>query len=142
MGAFRSRIRGLAAIARNVRTDDWLAKVISERPSNNMAEVAAQIRDRATEEFSNLRVANSHKRHAFQDVGFFDLEGRDGLVPGVVVTDNAIDHKTEGWLDQALPSVQGDHSLAAYDLSSVRTITYGSEPMDPSTLTRLNALFP
>ena len=30
----------------------------------------------------------------------------------------------------------------AADLSSLRVITYGSEPMDPSTLSRLNARFP
>jgi long-chain acyl-CoA synthetase len=34
----------------------------------------------------------------------------------------------------------GDHR--EYDLSSLKIITYGSEPMDPCTLARLNARFP
>jgi long-chain acyl-CoA synthetase len=32
--------------------------------------------------------------------------------------------------------------VVKYDLSSLKVITYGSEPMDPSTLARLNARFP
>jgi long-chain acyl-CoA synthetase len=35
-----------------------------------------------------------------------------------------------------------DPQLPRCDLDSLKIITYGSEPMDPATLTRLNTYFP
>jgi hypothetical protein len=92
---------GLAMIGSR-RTDDWLASVISDGPTRDMAQVCLRIRDRATEEFKKLRLPAKLKRHAFMGAGWFVSDAFDGFRPGIVAVDNAIEHSTRVWLDEPL----------------------------------------
>jgi hypothetical protein len=96
---------GLAEIG-NMRSDDWLARVIADGPSNDMAQVACRIKERATLVFRQLNLPVQFKRQAFQGVGWFRLKGEDWYSPGIVTIDNAIDHQTGSWLTHPLPEFQ------------------------------------
>jgi hypothetical protein len=85
---------GLARIGQE-RTDDWLARVISEGPTNDMAQVAERIRSAATTSFQQLPM---RIRHAFQGIGWFRLQGEDWLSPGIITIHNGIDEQTGRWL--------------------------------------------
>jgi hypothetical protein len=88
---------GLSAIG-GERSDDWVARVIADGPTNDMAQVTHRIKERATRDFQQLNIASRFKHHAFQGVGWFRLKGEDWLSPGVITIDNAIDHQTGTWL--------------------------------------------
>lgn len=91
---------GRAEIA-GERTDTWLARVISDGPTNNMGEVAERIRSAATVEFQKLRhIPKDYRRHAFQGVGWFRPNGRASLLPGVIAIHNCLDELNGGWLEQ------------------------------------------
>jgi hypothetical protein len=90
---------GLSEIGRE-RTDDWLARVISKGPTNDMAQVAERIRNEATAAFQQLpkTLPQKFRHQAFQGVGWFRLKGQHGLSPGIVTVHNCIDEKTDSWL--------------------------------------------
>jgi hypothetical protein len=88
---------GLAEIG-NERTDNWLARVISEGPTNDMAQVAERIRNGATVAFR--RMPRNVRHHAFQGVGWFRLRGERCLSPGIVTVHNCLDDHTGLWVGQ------------------------------------------
>ena len=93
---------GLAMIGRE-RTAAWLARVIGDGPTRDWAQVSVRINDRATADFQKLSHRPELKRHAFMGVGWFLLrDSPDEFRPGIVVTDNAVDHATGDWLDRPL----------------------------------------
>jgi hypothetical protein len=89
---------GLANIG-VVRTDDWLAKIISQGPTKDMTVVAERIRVAATEAFRGIprRIG----RHVFEGVGWFRLAGANDLRPGLISIHNCFDDKTATWLPEA-----------------------------------------
>jgi hypothetical protein len=83
------------------RSDNWLARVISEGETNDMAQVAERIRTAASVAFRWLRhVPPKYRRHAFQGVGWFRLKGESQLSPGIITIHNALDEQTGLWLDE------------------------------------------
>jgi hypothetical protein len=89
---------GLANIGA-VRTDDWLAKVISQGPTRDMAAVAERIRTAATE--ASRGVPRRIGRHVFEGVGWFRLAGEKDLTPGLITIHNCLDEVTSTWLPEA-----------------------------------------
>lgn len=87
---------GLAQIL-NERSDNWLARVISEGPTNDMAEVAERIRSAASEAFRRMP---NRAAHAFQGVGWFRLKGENRLSPGIITIHNCLDEQTGLWLGE------------------------------------------
>jgi hypothetical protein len=90
---------GLAEIGKE-RTDNWLARVISEGPTNNMAQVAERIRSAASAAFRSL--PRKYRHHAFQGAGWFRLQGEEQLSPGIMMIHNGVDEQTGGWLVEPL----------------------------------------
>jgi len=89
---------GLAEIGQE-RTDDWLARVISEGPIDDMAKVAERIRSAASAAFRSLSRKDRH--HAFQGAGWFRLDEDEGrLSPGIITVHNAIDEQTGQWVSE------------------------------------------
>jgi hypothetical protein len=88
---------GLAEIGQE-RTDNWLARVISEGPTNDMAQVAERIRSAATAAFRTL--PKQYRHHAFQGSGWFRLQGEKGLSPGIITVHNSIDEQTGQWVSE------------------------------------------
>jgi len=91
---------GLANIGA-VRTDDWLAKVISQGPTWDMMAVAERIRTAATEAFR--KIPRRIGRHIFEGVGWFRLTGEKDLTPGLITIHNCLDEATATWLPEAYP---------------------------------------
>ena len=90
---------GLAEIGKE-RTDNWLARVISEGPTNDMAQVAERIRSAASTAFRLL--PREYRHHAFQGTGWFRLKGEeDRLSPGIITVHNSLDEQTGGWLNES-----------------------------------------
>jgi hypothetical protein len=89
---------GLASIG-VVRTDDWLAKVISQGPTNSMVTVAERIRAAATEAFRGIH--RRIGRHVFEGVGWFRLTGEKDLRPGLITIHNCLDQATSTWIPEA-----------------------------------------
>jgi hypothetical protein len=90
---------GLAQIGHE-RTDDWLARVISEGPTRDMDQVGERIRSAASAAFRKLpaTLPKKFKHHAFQGVGWFRLRGQRWLSPGIMVIHNGLDEQTGEWL--------------------------------------------
>jgi hypothetical protein len=105
---------GIAKIGRE-RTDNWLARVISEGPTNDMAMVAERILSAATAAF--LLLPGNIRHHAFQGVGWFRLKGENRLGPGIITVHNCIDEQTGTWsaepFEQFRTSTQFPTSLPA-----------------------------
>ncbi len=124
---------GLAKIA-GKRTDEWLYYTIDDGPTNSALEVANRIAERASSDFSKIRLPAKLKRQVFQCVGWFKCAGERGLSPGIIYIYNALDPVTGDWLDQALPEfkvtvdIPTEYRAGSY-LSSV-----GIDPTDEQKL--------
>jgi hypothetical protein len=80
------------------RTDSWLAKVISQSDTNDMAAVAHHIRESANRAFQKLTGPKKDRRCAFQGVGWLRLQGESDFSPASLTIHNAIDPLTGMWL--------------------------------------------
>lgn len=90
---------GLGEIGKE-RTNNWLARVISEGPTDDMAQVTERIRTAASMAFRSL--SKKYRHHAFQGAGWFRLKGEeDRLSPGIITVHNSIDEQTGGWLSES-----------------------------------------
>lgn len=91
---------GLAEIS-GERTDTWLARIASQGPTNDMAQVAERIRTAASAASQQPEQASrKHRRHAFQGVGWFRLKGENHFSPGMIVIHNCLDEQSGLWLDE------------------------------------------
>jgi hypothetical protein len=80
------------------RTDTWLAKVISQSDTNDMAAVANHIRESANRAFQQTPGPKKNLRYAFQGVGWLRLQGESNFSPASLTIHNAIDPRTGMWL--------------------------------------------
>jgi hypothetical protein len=128
---------GLANIGA-VRTDDWLAKVISQGPTiRDMSAVADRIRTAANEAFRGI--PRGIGRHIFQGVGWFRLAGEKDLTPGVITIHNCLDEATATWLPEAYPefriSTQFPSSLPGNCI--LQSVGVDPTPQEKSAVLRL-----
>ena len=127
------------AIINGQRTDQWLAQVIADGPTQDMSAVANRIRDKATAAFSRLRCPTILKRHAFRGTGWFRLKNEDEPSPGLITVHNLFDHETGNLLDQPLPEFKV-HSYFPAELRGgclIRNVGIDPSPVERSTIFRL-----
>ena len=86
------------------RTDLWLTRIAATARSTDLGSISRAIQSAATEAFRKMTCASRFKRQAFQGVGWFSDPDRDGLRPGVVTIENALDPRTANWLSYARPT--------------------------------------
>jgi hypothetical protein len=88
------------------RTDTWLAKVISQSDTNDMAAVATHIRESANRAFQRTTGSKKNRRYAFQGVGWLRLRGESDFSPASLTIHNAIDPRTGMWLAEPMDEFQ------------------------------------
>ncbi len=84
------------------RTDTWLAKVISQSDTNDMAAVTNHIRESANRAFERMTGPKKNRRCAFQGVGWLRLQGESDFSPASLTIHNAIDPQTGMWLAEPI----------------------------------------
>jgi len=102
---FAFAYNGLSEIAGEC-SDTWLARVISESDTNDMAAVVNHIRTSANDAFQRITGPKKNRRHAFHGVGWLRLKGESDLSPASLRIHNAIDPLTWMWLPEAKDEFQ------------------------------------
>ena len=108
---FAFAYNGLSEIAGEC-SDTWLARVISESDTNDMAAVVNHIRTSANDAFQRITGPKKNRRHAFHGVGWLRLKGESDLSPASLTIHNAIDPLTWMWLPEAKDEFQLNTQLA------------------------------
>ena len=124
---------GVAQI-RGLKTDEWALRVASEVTPYNPQRVCEALAFRATEDFRNIRLSKSDRRHAFLISGWAKLNDPNApLTPFVSAISNALNNEWH-WLPEAenafqirtVPLAQRPYLIAAV-----------GQPLQASALNRL-----
>jgi hypothetical protein len=129
---------GLARIGTE-RTDYWLTRVLAAGAVDDIVQVAERVRHEATVAFGRMKnIASRYKRHAFQCVGWFPIEGATDIAPGIVRIDNAIDQAGE-WLPSATPEFRISATLRTHMSGGcvLNSIGVTPSPAEKNTILRL-----